>query len=105
MEKNKTKRVEDIPKKKRYKVDYVRVLFIITLVYFSVCFVRQQLSINDYNVKIESVNQDIDTANKKIEDLKSVKDKVNDASYIEKIAREECGLVKPYEKIFIDVNK
>jgi len=29
----------------------------------------------------------------------------NTAEYIEQVAREKLGLVKPYEKIFMDINK
>lgn len=90
---------------KKYKVDYLRVILIIGFIYFAVTFVRQQFRINEYNVKIESTKQDIASAENKIEELKDKKGKVNDSEYIEKIAREEFGLVKPYEKIFIDVDK
>ena len=34
-----------------------------------------------------------------------MKKNVDDPAFIEKIAREECGLVKPHERIFIDVSK
>jgi len=99
-------RVEKVKSnKKRYKVDYLRVILIITLVYFSVTVVRQQFSINEYNVKINSVKQDIAQANEKIDELKEIETKVNDSEYIESVARNELGLVKPYEKIFIDVDK
>lgn len=92
-------------KKKKYRVDYVRVLLIVCLVYFSVTFVKQQFEINEYNVKINSIKQDIADANQEIESLNETKEKANDSEYIEKVAREELGLVKPYEKIFIDVSK
>lgn len=92
-------------KNKKYRVDYLRVILIIGVVYFAVTFVKQQLSINEYNVKIESIKQDIALAEDKIEELNDTKSKVNDSEYIEKVAREELGLVKPYEKIFIDVDK
>lgn len=92
-------------KKKKYKVDYLRVALIISLVYFCATFVKQQLSINEYNVKISSVEQDILEAKAKTEELKQVKTKADDAEYIEYVARNEYGLVKPYEKIFIDVDK
>ena len=92
-------------KKKKYKVDYMRVLLIVCLVYFSITFVKQQLQINEYNVKIASVEQDIALANEEIETLNETKVKINDSEYIEKIAREQFGLVKPYEKIFVDVSK
>lgn len=96
---------QNVSKKKKYRVDYVRVIVIICLVYFSVTFVKQQFEINEYNVKINSIKQDIVDANHEIENLNETKEKANDSEYIEKVAREELGLVKPYEKIFIDVSK
>lgn len=95
----------NIKKKRKIKVDYLRVILIIVLVYFSVTFVRQQLSINEYNVKLKSVKEDISETKAKIDELKDIETKVDDSEYIERIAREELGYVKPYEKIFIDVNK
>lgn len=91
--------------KKRYKVDYLRVILVVALILFSVTFVKQQMQINEYNVQINGIKQDIADANEKIVELKAVENKVNDSGYIESIARTELGLVKPYEKIFIDVNK
>ena len=91
--------------KKKYKVDYLRVLLLVFLVYFSVTMVRQQLEINEYNVKINSIKEDILSAEIEIKELNETKNKVNDSEYIEKIAREELGLVKTYEKVFIDVSK
>ncbi len=91
--------------KKRYKVDYLRVILVVALVFFSITFVKQQFKINEYNVQINSIKEDIADAENKTEELKAVEDKANDSEYIEEIARTEFGLVKPYEKIFIDVDK
>ena len=91
--------------KKKYKVDYLRVILVVALAFFSVTFVKQQLEINEYNFQINSIEQDIAEAKEKTVELKSVEDKVNDSEYIEEVARTELGLVKPYEKIFIDVDK
>lgn len=98
-------RAGSIKTKKRYKVDYLRVILVVALVFFSITFVKQQLEINEYNVQINSINEDIASAKDKIAELKEVETKVNDSEYIEQIARTEFGLVKPYEKIFIDVDK
>ena len=92
-------------KKKKYRVDYVRVLLIICLVYFSITFVKQQFEINEYNVKIDGINQEIANAETKTTELNEMKKNVDDPAFKEKIAREECGLVKPHERIFIDVSK
>lgn len=91
--------------KKKYKVDYLRVILVVAIVFFSVTFVKQQLKINEYNVQINSIEQDIVESKEKTAELKAVESKVNDSEYIEEVARTELGLVKPYEKIFIDVDK
>lgn len=91
--------------KKKYKVDYLRVILVVALVFFSITFVKQQFQINEYNVQIGSIQEDIASAKEKTQELKAVETKVNDAEYIEQVARDEFGLVKPYEKIFIDVDK
>ena len=91
--------------KKKYKVDYLRVILVVALIFFSTTFVKQQLEINEYNVQINSIKEDIASAEKKITELEAVEEKVNDSEYIEQVARAELGLVKPYEKIFIDVDK
>lgn len=91
--------------KKKYKVDYLRVILVVALIFFGITFVKQQLEINEYNVKIKSIQEDIESAKEKTAELKAVENKVNDSEYIEQIARTELGLVKPYEKIFIDVDK
>lgn len=91
--------------KKKYKVDYLRVILVVSLVLFSITFIKQQFKINEYNVQINSIKDDIADSRFQTEELKSVKDKIDDSEYIEEIARSEFGLVKPYEKIFIDVDK
>ena len=91
--------------KKRYSVDYLRVILVVALVLFSITFVKQQFEINEYNVQINSLKEDIASAKEKTEELKAVENKANDSEYIEQVARTELGLVKPYEKIFIDVDK
>ena len=105
MTKKKNQVIDNNKKKRKIKVDYLRVILIIVLVYFSITFVRQQFSINEYNVKLKSVKEDIQDTKAKIDELKDIETKVDDSEYIEKVAREELGYVKPYEKIFIDVNK
>lgn len=91
--------------KKKYTVDYLRVILVVALVFFSITFVKQQLAINEYNVQIKNLNEDIAEAKQQTEELKAIESKVSDTEYIEQIARDEFGLVKPYEKIFIDVDK
>lgn len=90
---------------KRKKISIISILFVLVSVYFVTTFVDQQISINRYNSQIEMYKTDI--ANK--EALSKYYDEqqqsVETDEYIEQVARESLGLVKPYEKIFVDVNK
>lgn len=91
--------------KRKYDINYVRLFFIGFTIYFLTIFLTQQLQINEYNVKINSINSEIEEYKTNTEKLKKIQENINDADYIENISREELGLVKPYEKIFIDINK
>lgn len=91
--------------KKRYSINHMRILFIGFIIYFLTVFTTQQLQINDYNVKLKDINSKIKEYKIETEGLKKIQKNIADADCIENIAREELGLVKPYEKIFVDVNK
>ena len=92
-------------KKNKIKMSLFMVISFSISVYFISILYTQQISINKYNSKIEMYNTQINQNNEIIEGLNSTKIDTETDAYIEKIAREELGLVKPYEKIFIDINK
>ena len=96
---------KQIKKKKKIELDYLRIILIVFFVYFAFTVVKQQFSINEYDVKIADLEMQIEQANEKVEEINELKEKVNTTEYIETVARNELGLIKPYEKIFIDVNK
>lgn len=90
---------------KKNKFSVITILFIFVCVYFVYTFMTQQMQINRYNSQIDMYKTDI--ANKEVlSNYYNDKEKsVESDEYIEEVARETLGLVKPYEKIFIDVNK
>jgi len=96
---------KQIKKKKKIELDYIRIILVIFVAYFVCTIVKQQFSLNEYDVKIADLEMQIETANEQAEELNELKEKVNTTEYIETVARNELGLIKPYEKIFIDVNK
>lgn len=63
------------------------------------------MAMNEYNVKIKYVQQKISNQNEEKSNLEEQAKLLKDSEYIETLAREKLGLVKPYEKIFIDTNK
>lgn len=91
--------------KGKKKISISRLLFIGGLIYFVSVFCVQQFRINEYKVKEDYYTSAIAELNEEKAEYEALASQSNTAEYIEKVAREKLGLVKPYEKIFIDINK
>lgn len=87
------------PKRKVFK--WLCLCFAVYFVYTVVC---QQISLNSYNSQIKMYAEEISNDNSLIEYYNGQKSNVKTDEYIESVAREKLGYVKPYEKIFVDVN-
>ena len=75
------------------------------VIYFTVTVISQQFSLSEQNRTIDALNDKISEAQQTGEALKSEVDNLNNPEYIEHIAREQLGLVRPNERVFIDSNK
>ncbi|HOM43403.1 MAG: septum formation initiator family protein [Clostridia bacterium] len=87
---------------KKRKLRLKNIFMIAFIVYAAITIVNQQLTIYDLRKaeqneisKIEAVRNDNDRLMEMINNATSVE-------YIEKMAREQLGLVKPGEKVYID---
>lgn len=92
-------------KKKKIELDYIRIILVVFVGYFICTIIKQQFSLNEYDVKIADLEIKIEEATERTQEINELKEKVNTTEYIETVARNELGLIKPYEKVFIDVNK
>lgn len=92
-------------RKSKKKLNISRLLFVGVIVYFVSVFCVQQFRINEYKVKEEYYNNAITELNQEKAEYEALASQSNTVEYIEKVAREKLGLVKPYEKIFMDINK
>ncbi len=92
-------------KKGKKKIKLSKILFIGVAIYFVSVFCVQQFRINEYKVKEEYYSNAITELNQEKAEYEALASQSNTAEYIEKVAREKLGLVKPYEKIFMDINK
>lgn len=77
----------------------------IALIYFITTLITQQLSISQQNRRIEELQSRVSEAQQQAESLKTEVDNLNNPEYIERIAREQLGLVRPNERVFVDSNK
>lgn len=102
------------------KVDYIKEnnskskksnnkIFIFVLIAFSVYFIYtildQQIQINKYNSQIDMYNAEILDRKEQTVYYKNQSKNINSDEYIEQVARDTLGYVKPYEKVFVDTNK
>ena len=90
---------------KKKKISILHILMIAFVVYFVYTLYDQQLQINKYNSQIAMYTEDIENKNELIAYYNNQKDSIKTDEYIESVARETLGYVKPYEKIFVDTNK
>lgn len=86
------------------KIVYAAVVTAVAL-YFVSTVVSQQISLSKQNKQIEELENKISEAQKESKDLKNQVDNLNNPEYIEKVARERLGLIRPNERIFVDSNK
>lgn len=77
----------------------------LALIYFIGTLISQQLSISQQNRRIEELQGRVSEAQQQAESLQTEVDNLNNPEYIERIAREQLGLVRPNERVFVDSNK
>ena len=97
-----------LKKKKRKLIKKKSVLYIIgaiVIIYFVYILISQQVSIGSKNKEIKALQSEIDQASAETEKLQKQVDNLQDPEYIEKIAREKLGLVRPNERVYVDANK
>lgn len=97
--------VEDSKKNKKKKIKMIHIFMLVFSFYFVYTLVDQQIQINKYNSQIEMYRADIKSKTELTDYYNRQKGSIQTDEYIENVARETLGYVKPYEKIFVDANK
>ncbi len=79
-------------------------ILIAFIVYFLFIIVEQQKILDIKEEAMKNIQEKVEEEIEINEDLKRQKEILDTDEYIEKVAREKLGMVKPGEKIFIDIN-
>ncbi len=82
-----------------------KVLLICILAYVSYVYINQQIKLNEYSSQLsyyEEKSLEEQTRNSK---LVLEKESINSDEYIEQVAREKLGLLKPNETMYVDSSK
>ena len=75
------------------------------IIYFIFVFFEQQKVLYAKNIEMNNIQAKIKEEMELNEELKKQKEMLATDEYIEKVAREKLGMVKPGERIFIDINQ
>ncbi len=92
-------------KRKRSKFKIRHIFFLIALIYGLSIFINQQSMIRELNQKKAQKNSEMKNLQSEVIQRDEKLKYVYSPEYIERLAREELGMVRPNEKIFIDKNK
>lgn len=75
------------------------------IIYFIYAMIAQQIALSNKNKEIQSLEEQVSAANTETERLQKELDNLEDPEYLERVAREKLGLVRPNERVFVDANK
>ena len=82
-----------------------KVVFILFLAYAVFTFFEQQELIDSKNYELSQVERQIEIEQRNLIDLEKEKDMLMSDESLERIAREKLGMVRPGERVFIDLNR
>ena len=92
-------------KKKKRRLKLGRLLFIGLAIYISAIFVHQNTLMKGLENKKHSAETEIKELERDIRDLTIEIENSDSLEFVEKVARDDLGMVKPREIIYIDKNK
>lgn len=92
-------------KKRKFRLEGWKILTILFISYLSITFVKQEIQIRELKNKRVKAQKQVDLLEREVDSLKEEIQNSDSLIFIEKIAREELGMVKPREIIVVDKNK
>ena len=88
--------------KRKKKFNGGKLVILVAVCFVSIILIKQQFEINTYNNRISELKSQIEVEEKRSKDIDKKDELYASDEYIEKVARDELGLVKPDEKVFVD---
>lgn len=91
--------------KKKRKIKFKNIIFLIVLIYIFASMAKQKMLLKELNAKKMDLQDEIHHLEEDVNDLEEDIAESNTVDFIEKTARDELGMVKPREIIYVDKNK
>lgn len=81
------------------------VVIVVFVGYFIYTMIWQQMLLSQNAREMDALTEKINASEQQKKKLQEELDNLNDPEYLEKIAREKLGLVRPNERVFVDANQ
>lgn len=94
-----------IRKRRKKKIKLRHIVLILLLIYISVIMLNQKKLMRDLEARRIELQGEVNVLQKEIDLLTEEIENSDSLEFIEKVAREELGMVKPREIIYIDKGK
>lgn len=92
-------------KRKKRKINFLHIIFLIILFNIFGVIINQNKLMRNLEGKKMVLQSEIDVLKDEVEDLTEELENSESLEFVEKVARDELGMVKPREIIVIDKNK
>ena len=79
-----------------------KIVCIVVFIYVVITFYNQQKILNTYASNNQSLNEQIEEANKYNQELTEKKENASSEEYIEELAREKLDMYLPNERVYIN---
>lgn len=90
-----------MPAPKRYKIKWFNLALLLLSVYFCYLVTDRYLEMSSIRQETSAVSQQLEQAKTTNQQLQAERDRLLAPSYVEKLAREQLGLVKPGELPYV----
>lgn len=92
-------------KRKKKKIGIIRIILFATLLYIMVIMINQNKLMRELEGKKMVLQKEIHILEDEIDDLNTELENSDSLEFVERVARDELGMVKPREIIVIDKGK
>lgn len=92
-------------KKRKKKIKLIHIVLLFLFIYVSLIYYNQYKLLDELEAKREEKLSEVENLKSEIEELHYQIENSDSLEFVERIAREDLGMVKPREIIYIDKNK
>lgn len=94
-----------MPAPKRYKIKWLNLVLLLLSVYFCYLVTARYIEMSSIQQETHAISQQLEEAKRLNQQLQAERDRLLSPEYIEKLAREQLGLVKPGELPYVPSEK